>query len=64
MIKRVISLLVTMSILPIAIASSDRLIIHEWGTFTSLQDESGRTIGGVNIDDEPVPNFVHNLLLD
>ena len=33
--------------------------IHEWGTFTSLQDESGRTIGGINTDDEPVPRFVH-----
>ena len=37
------------------------LVIHEWGTFTSLQDENGRTIGGVNIDDEPVPAFVHRL---
>jgi hypothetical protein len=36
--------------------------IHEWGTFTSLQDESGRTIGGINTDDEPVPPFVHRLV--
>jgi hypothetical protein len=35
--------------------------IHEWGTFTSLQDESGRAIGGINTDDEPVPPFVHRL---
>lgn len=34
--------------------------IHEWGTFTSLQDESGRAIGGINTDDEPVPAFVHS----
>jgi hypothetical protein len=34
--------------------------IHEWGTFTSLQDESGRAIGGINTDDEPVPDFVHS----
>ena len=33
--------------------------IHEWGTFTSLQDESGNAVGGINTDDEPVPKFVH-----
>src|SRR5262245_24747033 len=43
------------------IASRDRLVIHEWGTFTSLQDEVGRTITGVNTDDEPVPEFVHRI---
>jgi hypothetical protein len=42
-------------------AASDRFIVHEWGTFTSLQDEQGREMAGINIDDEPVPNFVHNL---
>lgn len=35
--------------------------IHEWGTFTSLQDEAGEAIGGINTDDEPVPPFVHQL---
>jgi hypothetical protein len=35
--------------------------IHEWGTFTSLQDEAGVAIGGINTDDEPVPAFVHQL---
>jgi hypothetical protein len=39
----------------------DRLIIHEWGTFTSLQNEEGRAIGGVNADDEPAPEFVHRI---
>jgi hypothetical protein len=37
------------------------LIVHEWGTFTSLQDETGRTLGGINTDDEPVPHFCHEL---
>lgn len=37
------------------------LTVHEWGTFTSLQDETGRAIGGINTDDEPVPNFVNNV---
>lgn len=38
-----------------------RLLVHEWGTFTSLQDEEGRSLSGINVDDEPVPPFVHNL---
>ena len=37
------------------------LVVHEWGTFTSLQDESGQAIGGINTDDEPVPDFVHTI---
>jgi len=40
-------------------ASAAQLIVHEWGTFTSLQNEAGETLGGINIDDEPVPHFVH-----
>jgi hypothetical protein len=39
----------------------DRLIIHEWGTFTSLQDEAGQSVAGVNTDDEAVPAFVHRI---
>jgi hypothetical protein len=42
-------------------ASGDGLVVHEWGTFTSLVDEHGRELSGINIDDEPVPEFVHNL---
>lgn len=41
--------------------SSDALVVHEWGTFTVLQDESGKPVGGINTDDEPLPHFVHNL---
>jgi len=37
------------------------LVVHEWGTFTSLQDESGEAIGGINSDDEPLPLWTHNL---
>lgn len=37
------------------------LVVHEWGTFTSLQDEAGQAIGGINTDDEPVPGFVHTI---
>ncbi|HEX4124753.1 MAG TPA: hypothetical protein VHY37_08520 [Tepidisphaeraceae bacterium] len=39
--------------------AADPLVVHEWGTFTCLQDETGRAIGGINTDDEPVPGFVH-----
>jgi len=38
---------------------SDRLVVHEWGTFTVMQDEKGRPLAGINNDDEPVPQFVH-----
>lgn len=42
-------------------AGASSLIVHEWGTFTSYQDERGATISGINVDDEPVPKFVHRL---
>jgi hypothetical protein len=37
------------------------LVVHEWGTFTSLQDGSGRALGAINQDTEPLPGFVKNL---
>jgi len=42
-------------------AADPKWAVHEWGTFTALQDESGDAIGGINTDDEPVPPFVHRL---
>ena len=42
-------------------APAQPLVVHEWGTFTALQDETGRTLGGLNTDDEPVPSFCHDL---
>ena len=41
--------------------ASNELVVHEWGTFTTLQDEKGARLSGINVDDEPVPKFVHNL---
>lgn len=41
--------------------AAEPLLIHEWGTFTSLQDEAGRTIGGLNSDEEALPDFIHDL---
>ena len=57
LIVAVVALLMTSS----AHASPERLVVHEWGTFTSLQDESGRTLSYINTDDEPVPAFVHGV---
>lgn len=37
------------------------LVVHEWGTFTVLQDETGAALPGVNTDDEALPEFVHRL---
>ncbi len=46
-------------VLGMALPGRAQLVVHEWGTFTALQDERGRAIGGINTDDEPVPDFVH-----
>jgi hypothetical protein len=45
----------------VSIAATNGLVVHEWGTFTALQDEDGRCLDGINTDDEPVPGFVHQL---
>ncbi len=41
--------------------AADRLVVHEWGTFTALQNEHGAAVAGINVDDEPLPRFVHDL---
>lgn len=41
--------------------NAEKLVVHEWGTFTALQDEQGHAIGGINTDDEAVPDFVHSV---
>ena len=45
----------------VTFAENEKLVVHEWGTFTSLQDESGRTLGGINSDDESLPKFTHDI---
>jgi hypothetical protein len=52
---------ITLFVSHVAHASPDRLVVHEWGTFTSLQDEAGRTLSHINTDDEPVPPFVFGI---
>jgi hypothetical protein len=39
-------------------------IVHEWGTFTSMQSSDGKTLGGMYEEDEPLPEFVHRFELD
>jgi hypothetical protein len=45
----------------VAYAGEPALVVHEWGTFTSFQDARGATVSGINVDDEPVPAFVHRM---
>ncbi len=42
-------------------SAAQGLTVHEWGTFTALQDDDGTALSGINVDDEPLPPFVHNL---
>lgn len=37
------------------------LTVHQFGTFSFLQDRDGREIGGLNVDDEPTPLFVKRI---
>ncbi len=60
-------LLSTLALLVLSVSPSPAATpwsIHEWGTFTSLQDEAGKSIGGINTDDEPAPSFVHSISRD
>src|SRR5436309_9088312 len=59
---RLLTIALIFFITSICAAKSDTILVHEWGTFTSLQNDKGNTIGGINTDDEPLPRFVHDLL--
>jgi hypothetical protein len=61
MLRKLLAVFSLIFFLPASLLAEDRLVVHEWGTFTSLEDENGLAIGGINTDDEPVPSFVHNL---
>jgi hypothetical protein len=37
----------------------EKLIVHEWGTFTCLQEENGESVSGINSDEAPLPAFTH-----
>jgi hypothetical protein len=53
--------LIPLILLAAILPAGNTLVVHEWGTFTCLQDEAGQAIAGINTDDEPVPHFVHDL---
>src|SRR3954468_17268567 len=42
-------------------APAGDLVVHEWGTFTSFQDETGLAFTGINAEDEPLPDFCHKI---
>ena len=44
---------------PVTTGLSDAFVVHEWGTFTSLQDHTGACITGMHHDDAPLPPFVY-----
>ena len=55
-----------LALIPGALAAQDKSEaekwkIHEWGTFTALQTESGEPLGWINTEDEPVPSFCRRL---
>tara|TARA_R110002096_G_scaffold18401_13_gene62719 strand:- start:7565 stop:8806 length:1242 start_codon:yes stop_codon:yes gene_type:complete len=36
-------------------------VVHEWGTFTSINGSDGTTLAGIQKDEEPLPPFVYSL---
>ncbi len=42
-------------------AQKDPLIVHEWGTFTSMQGSDGINLEGLQWEEERLPGFVHSL---
>jgi hypothetical protein len=43
-----------------SLGRSGRLVVHEWGTFLSVQGSDGATLGGMVDSDEPLPPFVES----
>ncbi len=41
-----------------------KFIVHEWGTFLSVQGSDGKTLGGMVDSEENLPNFVRDRQLD
>jgi len=55
-------LLPAMLIAIIGIAQNDSaLVVHEWGTFTTLQSSNGERLSGLQKDEEALPSFVYNI---
>jgi len=42
-------------------ASADDYVVHEWGTFTSVQGSNGLVLEGLHHEEVELPSFVHGL---
>jgi hypothetical protein len=47
------------SVAPIVGPPAQGLIVHEWGTYTSVQSSDGRSMQGLQHTEEALPDFVH-----
>lgn len=45
---------------PLAAASADTFVVHEWGTFTSVSGSDGSLLPGLECEELAVPPFVHS----
>src|SRR5258705_11532871 len=57
---RLLAVVFALLIVP-TITRAAELVVHEWGTFTSFQDETGLAFTGINAEDEPLPDFCHKI---
>ncbi len=42
-------------------ANAAGLVVHEWGTFTSVQGSDGKSLEGMQHEEEALPYFVYNI---
>ncbi len=40
--------------------AADPFVVHEWGTFTSVQGSTGTSLEGLQHEEEPLPSFVYS----
>jgi hypothetical protein len=45
---------------PAPAAAADPLVVHEWGTFTSVQGADGTVLEGLQHEEETLPGFVYS----
>ncbi len=45
---------------PLRVDKSDALVVHEWGTFTTLQGSDGTRLSGLYREEEHLPPFVYH----
>src|SRR2546422_9482704 len=52
-------ILVAAALAVLAPAQKSEFVVHEWGTFTSVQGSDGTVLEGLQHEEEPLPDFVH-----